>query len=180
LKEIVPPELLARMFAGLAILGNILIWTFANTQFDEIDEEKAKKEIDRLNFQKFLELMPPGGLIDTFENHWFEKRFPTKIVHEYDEFNSFYNQPGKTFLDEELENDINEFRLKLDLSFEKITGYTSSEKNGESGFPTEMIMYEEERFRERAKEINELTKDAAQEYRKLVDKWASFFSIPHC
>lgn len=78
-------EILARISAVAGILGAILSWIFANTQFGA----KAREEVDKKNFEKFLKMFPPNGTIAIFENHWFEKPFSSSIFSNYDQLVDF-------------------------------------------------------------------------------------------
>lgn len=167
--------MMARMSAIGAFLLSTLAWIFANTQYGQ----KVREEVDKNNFQKFLELMPQQGMMRLFQDQWFEHRFPTKIFENYDRFCAFYVQPGKKFLNPDLQEEFSKLHRELDGLFEKLSGFTSAMGDGESGFPVELIMYNENLYRERARELNELSTRVATVYRVFVDKWTNHFSIPH-
>lgn len=174
-KQIASPELFARSSAILAILGSVLAWIFANTQYGA----KSKEDFDKKNFEKFLELFPQNGPAYLFENHWFEKPYPTKIFESYDKLVIFYNQPGKKFSNKDLQNEFDFLMLVLEETFSKISGYTSPIGSDFSGFPDELQMRNRQMYEARSSELNELTKKASSIYRKFVDKWSLFFLINH-
>lgn len=174
-KQIASPEVFARASAILAILGSLLAWVFANTQFGA----KSREDFDKKNFEKFIELFPQNGPAYLFENHWFEKPYPTKIFEIYDKLTFFYNQPGKKFSNQDLQKEFDDLLLVLEKTISKLSGYTSPVGSDYSGFPVELQMSDRQLYESRSRELNELTKEAGSLYRKFVDKWSLFFLINH-
>lgn len=78
-----------------------------------------------------------------------------------------------------LQNEFTELMSDLENTFEKIGGYTSHVSQGMSGFPVELQMINRRLYETRAHELNELTKKTSKKYREFVNKWSSFFLIPH-
>ena len=173
--KFISEQLLSRLSLVGGMLGTALLFLF--TEWKGHNAEDI--EIDKNNFKKFLQMLPPSGAISVFENHWFQSNFPSKIFSEIDTVNSFYSQPGRDFLDAEINSDVKKFLDNMNDTVGKITGYTSFVDADTAGFPVELKMYDRGLYEKRADKLNTLTKITAKQYRTLVDKWSKKLKISH-
>jgi hypothetical protein len=171
----VAPGVLTRANYAIGLLVGCLGFFYKEWK----ENSKGTVDIDRTNFQKFLKKLPPRGAMAIFEEHYFEKPFSNHLVSQIENVLDYYRQPGKRFLDHELEAEMTSLLGSLETSLGKIVNYTVMIDENVGGFTNEFRLGNRELYEARARELNELTRATAANYRRLVDAWSKKLLLPH-